>query len=489
MIDKRMQKLLSELEMQENSIYEPDTDKIIKGVKDKIGLSDGKNVRKFKRKSIGVLPAVAILVLMMAITTFALGGEIVVKIIKEAIAPPVETEESTEAAVIKEEAEEVIAPTEEEIETQPEYEKAVFEKYYKEEEKEEEEYEFEQSRNVYDSIEDDNYVLLLNEITGDSEKVNLTITIEAKTEDAKILLSDDKFDWFRLEAFDEEADWYYVESKAEEDEAKRQESSVCYWVNAQKEESGKDFGKMRVTCRAFSPDMEERYIYFEVEKKKTDAVEFDLPAATAGSKIHITEGAVEITKQMEPSYEYAPDARNLNVFFKFKNGTVKTFNQLVKGECSVGYAGGDNLYKFSSSASLNIESLESIIVGDIEYPIDNPDGYTQAYISSSLKPFVVMTEGKRAEGVSYVCTLNNLRACINITDSADGMVEFTYGGNRYRVESGNSIALVNGSERSLSIAPYMDEAGDLWVGEDLLKNLLGISYAEMESEGTYFMVP
>ncbi len=484
MIDKRMKELLKELEISENSIFEADTDKIISGVKESINITGSNNIRHFKRKSIGVLPAVAVLVLMMAMTTFALGGEIVVKIIKEAIAPPVIEEPSTEERVIVVKKEEEL-PTVlvEEEETEPEYEKAVYEKYYKEEEEEAEEY----IEEIYDGLADDNYGLKLNEIAGDSENIYLTITVEARTENAKILLQDDNFEWFRAEAFDESSDWYYVESEAEEDIAKRQDDSKCYWVHIKGEDSPFELGRMRITCRAFSPDMEERYVYFEVEKKREDLVEFDLAGqAFAGGRARIRENTLEITKQMESSFEYAPEARNMNVFFKLKNGTIKTFNQLVKGECETSYVGGDNLYKFSATANVSIDSLESVIVGDIEYPIDNPENYTQAYISSSLRPFVVSSEGNR----EYVCRLRDLASSVSVTKSETGVVEFTYGGNRYRAETGYNLVVINDStEYNLNLPPYMDEAGDLWVGEDFIRSLLGIRYAKMESEGTYFMVP
>ncbi len=490
MIDKRMKELLSELEISENLIFEPDTDKIIKGVKGKINLADGNNVKRFKRKSIGMLPAVAVLILMMAMTTFALGGDIVVKIIKDAIAPPVIEEPSTEERVVVEKKPEIpTIPTEEatEEETEPEYEKAVYEKYYKEEEEEAEEY----IEEIYDGLADDNYGLKLNEIAGDSENIYLTITVEARTENAKILLQDDNFEWFRAESFDENTGWSYAKSEAEEDISKRRDESKCYWVHISSVESGFDFGKMRVTCRAFSPDMEDRYIYFEVEKKKADLVEFDLQGQPfTGGKIYITENMIEITKPMEASSEYAPDARNINVFFKFKNGIIKTFNRMVRDECAVSYVGGDNLYKFSVAAAVSIDSLESVIVGDIEYPVDNPENYTGAYISSSLRPFVVSSEGMRMGEASYVCTIYDLTSCINITDSEMGVVNFTYGGNRYRVEAGNSIVVINDStEYNLSIPPYVDESGDVWVGDDFISSLLGIRYAEMGGEGTYFMVP
>lgn len=483
MLDKRMKDLLNELEISENEIFEADTDKIISGVKEKINLNGHKNVRVFKRKSIGVLPAVAILVLMGAITTFALGGgEIVVKIIKEAIAPPRVEEPSTEERVIyKEEIEPPTIPTE--AETEPEYEKAVYEKYYKEEEEEREEY----TEEIYDGLTDDKYGIKLNEVSGDSENIYLTITVEARSEEAKVLLSDDKFEWFMAEAMDESGDWCYVEAECEEDETKRQDSSKCYWMHIKGEDSPVELGKMRVTCRAFLPDMEERYVYFEVEKKRTDRAQFNLTGQSfEGGSINVTEGRFEITKPMEASMSYAADARNLNVFFKFKNGVVKTFNQLVKGECETSYVGGEDLYRFTANAYVSVESLESIIVGDVEYPIDNPENYTTAYISPSLRPFVVSNEGNR----EYVCTLLDLAACVRITESEAGVVVFTYGGNRYRAESGSSIVLINDStEYSLSLPPYMDESGDLWIGDDFIRSLLGIRYATMESEGTYFMVP
>ncbi len=491
MTERRMNKLLCELNLPENSVYIPDTDKILKGVKSKIEKQEKQLIWGIRLSKAMVIAAIVIL--MLALTTVAFGQNGVFKkiftIFEEPVTESVFPDSGNESYEPPEEI--VVIPTEEETEilVNPNYESPIFEKYHKEEPEKAKEY----LQNIYASIEDDNYILMLNEIMGDSKNLYITVTVEAKNNTANDLLSDETYGWFRVEAYSGDDGWLRVGGGTDELINLRRENSRSYTMHIFGDDHLENgYSEMRITCRAFSPDMtSERYIYFEV-KKKEDVIEFDLAGQPfTGGSVYITPLSIEITIPKEATADYAPDARNLNTFFKFKNGTIKTFNQVAGFDYTTSYVGGDKLYKFSAGTKnvLDIDRLESVIVKGIEYPVSNPNNYTDAYIPENLKPFV-LSEGMRQDEMYYPCSIQLLSPCLTITYQEFGIVEFTYAGKKYRAEADNLAVLINdSSEYTLYFAPYADEDGDLWVGMDFLSYLLGIRRDEIGQTGTYLMVP
>lgn len=500
MTKRRINKLLKDLNIPENSVYIPDTKKILADVNTKVAKHE-KEKKKHKVVSFAFSRAMAIaviVILMLALTTVAFGqGGVFRQILTifeepETEAAPTVIEETEE---LSNEVFEAETELETEIETEeavnPNYQSAIFDKYYEENPEEAKEY----MLNIYDSVEDDNYNLILNEVLGDSKNLYITVTVEAKNNEANELLRDETYGWFKVEAYDEELGWVRVSGGTDEVVNQRRENSRSYTMHIFGDSMLKNgYEKLRVTCRAFSPDMEgDRYVYFEMEKQE-DVIEFELSGQSfEGGYIYITPMSIELTAPKEPTAEYAPDARNLNTFFKFKNGSIRTFNQIAGFDGGFSYMGGSNkLYKFQAGTKtvIDIENLESVIVKGIEYPIENPYDYRMGDVPGKYKPFVVNGSGISQGDYYYPCSLNQLSPCIEITSSADGCAEFTYGGKRYSVETDNINVLINGKTNyTLHIPPYCDENGEMWVGMDFLAYLLGIRCDEIGQTGTYLMVP
>lgn len=494
-MNKRMSELLNELNIDKNDIFTVDSEKILSAVSEKIDREEKGKVISF-RQTAKLLPMVCALavLLLMAVTTVAFNTE---GGFWKKIFPLVEESTDTYDLYAVEDRRDynkkkTEIPTEEETDIiTPKYEAPLYEIYHKEEPEKKEE----PLVDIYASCEGEDYTLILNEVTGDNKNVHLTVTIEANDRDARELLDEQDDGWFEAQAYDEEKGWIDVSFETEESESVRRENSRTYKIHIFGDDHLKSgYEKMRITCTEFPPDMgDERYIYFETAKQE-GVIEFDLAGQDfTGGYIYITPMSIELTAPKEPTAQYAPDARNLNTFFKFKNGTIKTMNQVAGVDGSFSYIGGDDkLYKFSAGTKtvLNTETLASVIVKGIEYPVDDPANYSYTEIPENLKPFVVAGEGKRSDEFYYTCTVGQLDPCISVIHEEADLAEFTYGGKTYLVESDNLTVIINGAtEYTLYLAPYADEDGNLWIGSDFLNYVLGIRYDEIGDTGTYLMVP
>lgn len=490
-----MEELLKELNIEKSEIFTVDSSKITENVMGKLDDAPKGNVVSLE-KTAKLIPMVAVVavILLMAVTSLAFesGREFWTKVFTVIEAPTdnyelVAVEDKRYEKTAKEEE----PPTEEVTDVAEEDNGTIFDKYHKEEPEKAEEY----LQDIYDSVEDENYMLIVNEVMGDNKNVYLALTIKAKNEEAIEQLNNETYGWFRIEAYDENMGWSGVSNAGDEILDKRRENARSYTVHVFGDDHlSNGYEQMRITCRAFSPEMEdERYVYFEI-KRKAGIVEFELSGQDfEGGYIYLTAMSVELTAPKEPTAEYAPEARNLNTFFKFKNGTIKTMNQVAGFDGGFNYIGtSDNLYKFSAGTKnvLDVDNLESVIVKGIEYPVDDPENYAPCDVPESLKPFVISTQGIRKDNVYYMCSIQQLGPCVDITYEEYGVVEFVYGGKRYRAEADNPIVIINGkNEYALNVAPYADENGDLWVSGEFLMLLLGIRCDEIATTGTYFMVP
>ncbi len=493
MKNRRIEELLTELNIDKNQMFTVDNEKILSAVCEKINTEEKDKVISF-RQTAKLLPMVCALgaLLLMAVTTVAFNsGEGFWKKIFPLVEESTDTYDLYAVEDRRDQNKKTEIPTEEETDiVTPKYEAPLYEKYHKEEPEKEEE----PLVDIYASCEGEDYTIILNEVTGDNKNVHLTVTIEANERDARELLDQKDYTWFEVEAYDEERGWISVSFETEESESVRRESSRTYKMHIFGDDNLKSgYEKMRITLTEFPPDMEEKYIYFEVAKQE-GVIEFDLEGQSfAGGYIYLTPMSVELTAPKEPTAQYAPDAINLNTFFKFKDGSIKTMNQIAGLDSSFTYIGGDDkLYKFTANTKivLNTESLQSIIVKGVEYPVDDPASYTYTDIDENLKPFVVAGEGKRSDEFYYTCTVGQLDPCINIIYEEADKARFTYGGRTYFVESDNLTVIINdATEYTLYLAPYADEDGNLWIGSDFLNYLLGIRYDEIGDTGTYLMVP
>ena len=495
MTNKRMNKLLCELNLPEGTVYMPDVENILKKCEKKIEKREKKAIRVISPSRVLAVAVIVILMLALSIVAFGKDGVIrkIITIFEEAETEQIATDEEKDVVFIIEEPEEVTeVPTEEETKAQrvQKDKSAIFEKYHQEDGEKAEEY----IQEVYSSVEDNEFVMTLNEVMGDNKNVYLTVTIEAKTSEAREMLMNENHPRLAAEAYDEQLGWVGVSAGYEEAPNERREYSKTFTMHIFGDTRlTNGYEKMRITCKSFAMYMkDEEYVYFEIEQKK-DVIEFALSGQSfKGGYFYITPMSIEITAPKEETDKYAPQAINMNTFFRFKNGMIKTFNQVAGFHGSFSKGEGD-LYKYSAGTKnyLDLNTIESIIVKDVEYKTDNPSEYFTASVPDRLKPFIA-NDYRDENGYYYLCTLKELtdRMGVEYIYDADGILEYRYDGKVYRVEAGNGFVTANGETiYSLDLPPSLNQDGEIIVGVEFTTYVLGVRVGWIKGTDQMLAVP
>lgn len=495
MTNKRMNKLLCELNLPEGAVYMPDVENILKKCEKKIEKREKKAIRMISPSRVLAVAVIVVLMLALSIVAFGKDGVIrkIITIFEEAETEQRATDEEKDVVFLVEEPEEVTeVPTEEETEAQkvPKDKSAIFEKYHQEDGEKAEEY----IQEVYSSVEDNEFVMTLNEVMGDNKNVYLTVTIEAKTSEAREMLMNENHPRLAAEAYDEQLGWVGVSAGYEEAPNERREYSKTFTMHIFGDTRlTNGYEKMRITCKSFAMYMrDEEYVYFEIEQKK-DVIEFALSGQSfEGGYFYITPMSIEITAPKEETDKYAPQAINMNTFFRFKNGMIKTFNQVAGFHGSFSKGEGD-LYKYSAGTKnyLDLNTIESIIVKDVEYKTDNPSEYFTASVPDRLKPFIA-NDYRDENGYYYLCTLKELtdRMGVEYIYDADGILEYRYDGKVYRVEAGNGFVTANGETiYSLDLPPSLNQDGEIIVGVEFTTYVLGVRVGWIKGTDQMLAVP
>ncbi len=501
MTNRRMNKLLGELNLPKNSVYMPNRNNIFKNVEKNFKKTEKRTVRMISSSKVLALAVIVVLMLALSIVAFGKDGVIrkIITIFEEATTEQAATEEEKKEYVFAiEEAEDVTEgiteePTEKETKAEkaPKDKSAIFDKYHQEDGEKAEEYITE----IYDSIEDNSFILTLNEVMGDNKNVYLTVTIEAKTLEAKEMLMNESHPQLKAEAYDENLGWVGVSAGYEEAPNERREYSKTFTMHIFGDSRlTNGYEKMRITCKSFSMYMKgEEYVYFEIEQKK-DVIEFELSGQSfEGGYFYLTPMSIEIVAPKEETDEYAPQAINMNTFFRFKNGIIKTFNQVAGFHGSFSKIEPGNLYKYTAGTKnyLDLNTIESIIVKGIEYKADNPSEYTAASVPDRLKPFIA-NDYRDENGYYYLCTLKELtdRMGVEYIYDADGVLEYRYDGKVYRVEAGNGFVTADGETiYSLHLPPSLNQNGEIIVGLEFTTYILGVRVGQINGTDQMLAVP
>ena len=495
-MNRRMKKLLKDMNIPENKMFTIDSEKMICSVKERINENEQRRVAVWGRRAL-VLPVALIIILMMAITTVAVytGGFESGFIAK--LFPFVEESTEVEEELVKEDFVEpeteapTQMPTEEptEIVTRnPKYESPIFDKYMQEDAQNANEL----VKEVAMSVEDENYILTVNDVLGDSENLYLTVTVEAKTPEARAVLMEGSTGMgITVQGYTGER-WSNIGGGTNELGNEARENSRTYSIHSW----GTNATSIRVTTKAFKNITDDMYVYFEIEKSR-DVVEFDLLGQSfTGGHVRLTKLGINIRVAREET-EKMSRARNLNTFFRFKDGALKSFNQLFSFDTSMSFVEGSNyqLYEYSASTKsvLDLSKLSSIIVKGVEYKIDEPQNYTYTEIPPHFKPFTVMDMGLRLDNGSYYVAklkdiLKPMGEVIEIKD--EGKFDFSLRGRLYTACAGDYKVYINGEQvYSVYTPPYIDESGEIYIGYDFIQRVLSLQYGEIEGTGVTLIVP
>jgi len=160
--------------------------------------------------------------------------------------------------------------------------------------------------------------------------------------------------------------------------------------------------------------------------------------------------------------------RNTNIYFRMKNGGIKTYSQLYKH--SGGYTDVDENHNTTTYTSLGwaraiIEpgEIKSIITDDIEYPIDNSSKSKPVTIGNHLKPFTIDAYVDEHLWIPLRAFCDGLGAEIK-WDNNTRTASFNYRGSDYSFTVGKTGIIINGEECDFGEdSPFIDDQGRMIV--------------------------
>lgn len=157
-----------------------------------------------------------------------------------------------------------------------------------------------------------------------------------------------------------------------------------------------------------------------------------------------------------------------NIYFRVKNGEIKTFNQLYtvsSGLKSADADGNAESYDLKAWAReiIKPDEIKSIIVDDTEYPVDNPSDLKPVTIDEHMKPFIIDAYVQDHLWIPLRAFCDGLGAEIT-WDSDTRTASFSYRGSNYSFTVGKPGIVMNGEECDFGPeAPFIDDLGRMIV--------------------------
>lgn len=160
--------------------------------------------------------------------------------------------------------------------------------------------------------------------------------------------------------------------------------------------------------------------------------------------------------------------RKNNIYFRVKNGEIKTFNQLFDesgGHTNFDEAGNDKSYDLRAWAReiIKLDEIKSIIINDIEYPVNDTSKPKPVTIDDHLKPFIIDAYVQDHLWIPLRALCDGLGAEIK-WDNDTKTASFNYRGSNYSFTVGKPGLVMNGEECDFGKeAPFIDEFGRMIV--------------------------
>lgn len=143
-----------------------------------------------------------------------------------------------------------------------------------------------------------------------------------------------------------------------------------------------------------------------------------------------------------------------NVFFRMKNGEIKTFNELLKDNMDYGNEPAQEKMKGGAlfHSIMNFSDFKSVIVDKIEYDIKDTSKTKTVEIDKKLYPFKIkpVNKDKCYMPVNEFC--EKIGAAMEWDDKTEALT-ITYRDLKYVITNGSNVVLRNGKKVSL----YNDE--------------------------------
>ena len=176
-----------------------------------------------------------------------------------------------------------------------------------------------------------------------------------------------------------------------------------------------------------------------------------------------------------------------NLRFRMTNGTVLTQAQMMKGTSRHfnGYTGQFE-YHYRFEQVQDLESISSVIVFDMEYPLDG-SAPAPAEHDPALDPFTVTRMEPLVEGSGYTIPVRELTEKLGGTyswNATEQSVSCTYRGVTVALKPGSATALVDNQEIEMRYAP-MEQDGILTSDVQLFQDAWGIDCRVQRENGNH----
>lgn len=362
--------------------------------------------------------------------------------------------------------------------------KSVFYKYFSSDVKDEIVY----FQTVNKSVENERFVMSVNEVCGNTQYMYITVSIKAKNEESKVYLKPDNF--YGEVKFDLKTDGAI---------AKNVYGTVKYkWI----EEDGAKVFLYKIRSGN----------YGVVSKVKVNSatvigedISFEIIESDEKLQIELKgqgyEGGYLIVQPMKIVLTFNAYTEDVETFFRFKDGSVKTINQLGNRRSATFLTETESEetiyeYTYATSEVIDLSTLESVIVKGIEYSFENPEIYEEdVEVPDELKPFHIFIKTRTDDfGNEYSATslkelaqmVGGWYRCVDV-----GVAEVTIWGKTYRITDGEKKYIVDNAEDDgiRSKAPVMDENNVMWVDSyDFIRNVLKARYVKT-SDAIWTVIP
>ncbi len=313
------------------------------------------------------------------------------------------------------------------------------------------------------TVSDENYTLTVESAAADKNTVYFVLSVSARSDTAKAFLASDDFD--SMDTFDAWAttpvgatkmlsSMGYHELDAETEDCRRYALDASFF----KQLSASD--TVAVRCGYMDEDS---WIELPVTPAPSVTVKIrasgtgveGLHCRPAGSPGQLTIRDITLSpftcqiRMNRPNMDIEP-----RLLLRTKDGSIRTQAQFLTGE------GGDaREYSYQCKEVLDLDSIYSVIIFDMEYPLDG-SAPTPVEHDPSLDPFTVKRMEPLSEGAGYSLPAKELTEKLGGTfrqNAAGDEATCAYRDAEIVLKAGSRTALVNGQPVELKDAPAMQD--------------------------------
>lgn len=335
------------------------------------------------------------------------------------------------------------------------------------------------------SVSDDNYTLSVTSSVADTRSAYLLITIEAKTDEARVALMAEGFnnmDTFSVRILEDETaepeptpevDGPVAEVPAlagsismGEEENLRTGTSRTFTINVQPISAAANGVQLRLGVM-----VEDNYVELPLDPVEPIELEINAVGEGRGNVSHIEGGPVTLKRvslsplSLHLDYSYHQEAGDPFplLFFRMADGSLHTWAQMVDNDGSGSSYPKDGVVSSSRDCQfrsvVELSQLDAVIFDGMAYPLDG--GAPEAVeIDPALYPFQIPLMEPLSDGRGYSVPVRALCEGLGVAciwDNEAQTATMTYRGVTIVLTPGSTTALVNGQPVEMYDAPAVQD--------------------------------